>query len=121
MRSLFTAVLTGTFFLCLPAMAGTISMANGTVAWQSTQCTAPVAPPSLLSADHMSAAEDMNTRVTQYNQYAVQVQSYLDCLGNEAQTDANATAQAVVASAKGRMDEVQANLRMLGAPLQPKQ
>ncbi len=103
-----------------PAMAGTLTFANGQATWQSTQCTEPKAPPSLLEADRHTPAEGMNVLMTQYNQYAQQMQAYMDCLSNEAQNDSGVAGQAIVTSARGIIDEAHQKVSALGATLQKK-
>jgi hypothetical protein len=103
-----------------PALAGNVTAANNQVVWQSTQCTAPTAPAALSSADRHSSADDMNKRVTEYNQYVQQVQAYMDCISKEAQTDATSANQSITGSAQKTIDDTRKSVAELSAPLQPK-
>ena len=121
MRPSLYAVFMGFTLVSMPAAAGSISVNDGKVSWQSTQCMAPVTPPSLAAVNHETPAEDMNKRVTEYNQYAMAMQSYLDCISKEAQTDASATSQSVVSAAQAVIETSQKNMAELAAPLQKKE
>ncbi|MFY9288153.1 MAG: hypothetical protein WAO98_06590 [Alphaproteobacteria bacterium] len=102
------------------ATAGEVTVANGQATWRSTQCVQPTTPPSLLEADRLSPANDMNVLVTQYNEYVKLMRIYMDCMSNEAQNDANATSNAIVASAQAALNDTQKNVDVLGAPFKKK-
>jgi len=106
-------------FSAAPAKAGTVSVKDGQVSWQSTRCTAPVPPPSL-SNNPETAANDMNARVADYNAFSHAVQAYDTCIGNEAQTDANTVSQAIVAAAQAVIEDEQRTATSLGAQLRQK-
>jgi hypothetical protein len=117
MRKSLIAALSGICLLASPAFAGEVTITNGQATWRSTQCMAPVTPAVLNGTSSEAAASDVNTRVTQYNDYTRLVQVYLDCMSNEAQTDATGASSAVIASATAQMNEVQQRANALGAPL----
>jgi hypothetical protein len=117
MRTCFIAALTGVLLLSIPAVAGTVTASDNKIAWKSTQCATPTPPESLLAADPHSHAEDMNTRVTQFNQYVGLMQSYMNCLSAEAQNDANSASQSIIKAGQDEIELAKANLDKLGAPL----
>jgi len=117
MRPSFAVIMTGIVFLSAPALAGNVTMVNGQVIWQSTQCVAPTVPPSLVAADRMTPADDMNTRILQYNEYAKLMQIYMECMSNEAQNDASRISQSIVSSAQTVIEETHKNMDALAAPL----
>lgn len=117
------------YFLCMlaaltvpaaAAQAGTVSINNGQINWQSTRCAMPVEPPSLLAVNSETRAEDMNVLMTQYNGYVQQMQAYMDCVSNEAQTDSGAAAQAITHSAQSIIENAQQHVTTLGATLNGK-
>lgn len=107
-------------FLAMPAWAGTISVPDGQMKWQSNQCTAPQPPASLTAADSETAADDMNVLVTQYNQYANQTQAYMDCLSKESQADANAASQTILQAGRTAINDAYKNVQALN-PIAQKQ
>jgi hypothetical protein len=122
MRVNLGLVLTGVLLIASPALAGNVTATNNQVVWQSTQCTAPPAAPApLAAANRHSSAEDMNKRVTEYNQYVEQVQAYMDCVSKEAQTDAASANQAITGSAQKAIDDERKSVADLAAPLQAAQ
>jgi hypothetical protein len=105
-----------------PAFAGNLNVANGQAAWQSTKCTEPVEPPALAALGPETRASSMNNVITQYNVYASAMQEYMNCVSNEAQTDANATADAITHSAQAIIDNAQKKVAALGlSPTKNKQ
>jgi hypothetical protein len=120
MRTCFIVILAGIMLVSIPAVAGTVTATDGKVGWQSTQCPPPAAPASLVSADHETPAEDMNTRITQYNQYVGLMQTYMQCMSKEAEGDANMASGAVIKAGQGVIEEVKSSLDKLGAPLMAK-
>ena len=102
--------------VAVPAFAGTVGMAEGKVNWQSTQCTAPTPPKSVIDADRHTGANDMNVLITQYNEYVVATQTYMSCLSSESENDANAVSAQVTEAGKQKIDEVQKALTSLGKP-----
>ncbi len=117
MRPHFTVILAGVLLLSAPALAGNVTVTNGQAGWQSTQCAAPSIPPSLTVADRMTPADDMNTRVLQYNEYVGLMQIYMECMSNEAQNDANLTAQAIVNAGQATIEQAHKSVDALGVPL----
>ena len=99
-----------------PARAGTVMAEGGKIAWQSTQCSPPAAPPSLSKNPEMRA-NDMNARVTDYNNFTQAAQAYSECVSREAEHDANAASEAIVAAAQATIDGEQKEVAALGAPL----
>jgi hypothetical protein len=108
--------LAGTALFALPAMAGTVTITNGQVTWQSNQCPPPVAP-SAAAPGPNTRANDMNARVTEYNSYASAAQVYMNCLSNEAQHDAAAVSQTITNQAQNLISTTQKSVTDLGEPL----
>ncbi|MDX2029007.1 MAG: hypothetical protein SFW62_10310 [Alphaproteobacteria bacterium] len=113
--------LTGILLFSVPAMAGNVTSNNGQFVWQPAQCQAPAVPPSLQAANSETAADDMNKLVTEYNQYTLVMQTYLDCVSKEAQSDSSAIGQSITRSAQTMIDEAHKNMAQLGAPLKQAQ
>ncbi|MBV8060697.1 MAG: hypothetical protein JO253_04130 [Alphaproteobacteria bacterium] len=103
------------------AHAGTVAISNGQINWQSTRCTPPAEPPSLLMANSETGADTMNQLMTQYNGYTQQVQVYMDCVSSEAQVDSGSAAQAITHSAQAIIEGAQQNVTQLGNTLKAKQ
>ena len=122
MRIALSLILAG--FIALTASnvwAGSVTMTNGQVTWQSTQCPMPVMPQALASLNPEAPANDVNALAIQHNAYAAQVQSYMDCMSNEAQTDANLAAKGIVASAQATIQQAQMRVEASGAALRKQQ
>ena len=118
MRIALSLILAG--FIALSAFnvrAGTVTMANGQVMWQSTQCPAPQKPPALAALNPETAANDVNALSIQHNTYAAQVQAYMDCMSKEAELDANLTAKGIIASAQAQIQAAQVSVDASGALL----
>jgi nitrogen fixation/metabolism regulation signal transduction histidine kinase len=115
--SSFAALLTGVILTASPAYAGTVTRVNDQVVWQSTQCVAPATPPSLIASSPESHAEDLNMKISDYNQYVNLMHIYTECMSNEAQNDANNTAHSITASAQVVIDNTMQQADALGAPL----
>jgi hypothetical protein len=107
------AFVLGLLLFAVPAFAGQVDIVEGRIQWRPTQCSVPAPPPSLVSVDPETRAEDMNTRVTLYNQYVQAASVYMNCLSNESQADANAASKAIVASGTAAIKDVQDRLQML--------
>jgi hypothetical protein len=106
----------GTVLIAMPALAGTVTINNGQVVWQSTQCAAPSSP-SLGAPSAEMRANDMNARVAQYNTYANSAQSYMNCVSHEAQEDSSMLSQAVVTQAQALIASTQKSVEDFGSPL----
>jgi hypothetical protein len=117
MRVNLSVFIAGVLLISTPALAGTVTTDNNQVTWQSTQCTAPAQPASVVSADRHSKADDMNKRVTAYNEYVTQVQAYMDCVSKEAQADASNANQSITGSAQKQIDETRKSVTALAEPL----
>lgn len=74
----------------------------------------------MLAANKETSGEAMNQLMTQYNAYVQQVQAYMDCVSNEAQTDSGAAAQAITHSAQTAIEAAQHHVSELGAALNSK-
>lgn len=118
MRVSVSVVLAGALVFSTPVFAGNVTAANNQITWQSTQCTAPTAPAPVTTANRHSSAEDLNKRITEYNQYVDQVQAYMDCVSKEAQTDAATANQAIIGTAQKTIDDERKSVADLAAPLQ---
>ncbi len=121
MRFLFVVALIGAFAMTLQtSRAGTLNVTNGQATWQSTKCTEPVEPASLMALSSNSRANDVNQTIAAYNQYVPAMQDYMNCLSNEAQTDASATNDAITHSAQEQIDKAQQKVSALNAALKSK-
>ena len=116
-----TAIVAAAFLAlgATPAAAGTVTVKDGQVSWQSTRCTVPTPPPSL-QKNPETPANDINARVSDYNTFSRAVQAYNTCISGEAQTDANTVSQAVVAAAQSVIEDEHRTAASLGAQLQQK-
>ena len=106
--------------MAMPALAGNVGLSEGKPTWESTKCTAPTPPKSVLEADRHSAANDVNVLVTQYNQYVAQTEAYMNCMSEDAENDANATSIGIASAAKAKIDSVHQAMIDMGKPLQGK-
>lgn len=104
----------------VPAFAGNLIVSNGNSQWQSTGCTEPVAPASLLSADKESAANDLNQKMQGYNSYAASAQAYMDCVSKEAEGDANVANQTISQSAQRTIEVMEKKVVALHDTLKSK-
>lgn len=104
-----------------PAVAGELSFVDGHTIWRSTQCQEPAVPPLLSGIGSEAAANDVNIRITQYNQYVQQSQDYMNCISQEAQRDAGAASQAITATGQSIINATQNNVVRLKQSLQSKQ
>lgn len=102
MRMRTVSALAGLAFLLttVPATAGTLTFSGGQGTWKSTKCIEPSAPQSLLNANSETPASDMNTLMTQYNEYAGAMQAYMNCISGEAQNDAETANKTISQSAQ---------------------
>ena len=123
MRMKFSILLATSLMISHAVFAGTITVANNNqVTWQSTQCgTAPTAPASVTSANPRLPAEEMNKRVTDYNVYVQQVQTYMDCVSKEAQSDSTGATTAINGTAQKNIEDMRKSMADLAAPLQAAQ
>jgi hypothetical protein len=102
----------------LPAAAGNVTFVNGQAVWQSTLCPAPATPPSLANVNPEMRAEELNSLISQYNQYVQATQNYMNCISAEAQHDGETANEAIVHSGQAMIADVQKNVTVLGATLQ---
>ncbi|MDE1902112.1 MAG: hypothetical protein KGI37_10805 [Alphaproteobacteria bacterium] len=93
-----------------PALAGTLSFDNGRTVWHSTQCTEPSAPESVLNANPETSGDDMNALIGKHNAYVAAMQSYMNCLSDEAAHDQSAMSQAIVTGAKQMIADAQSKV-----------
>lgn len=107
---LFPLVLT-LLVLSLPltAQAGSLSFTEGQGTWQSTKCTPPTAPGPLPS-DPETAANDLNARIAAANAYADSSKAYMDCVSDEAQSDAGSVNRVISRSVQAVMQRTQADV-----------
>lgn len=80
--------------------AGSLTANDGQANWKSTQCVVPVRPASLKDSDAEYNANELNEKIVQYNQYTAQVQAYMECVRQEAQSDVSTAQQAAFAEAE---------------------
>lgn len=92
------------------AQAGTIQFEDGKGTWRSTQCAFPDVPP-VPPHDPETAANDLNLRLTQHNQFATSVQSYMNCISEEARNDATGASWIVSRDAQALMKEGDARVK----------
>jgi hypothetical protein len=103
-----------------PALAGTVSYVGGQAQWQSTRCTEPSPPASLLAVSSDSSASNINQLMEDYNAYSDQMQMYMNCVSNESQSDADSTSKAIIASAQATIDASQRKVAALHETLSSK-
>lgn len=115
MRKFPGFMMLGLCFIAMPAFAGEMTQSKGQTIWLSTKCSAPVIPAVLKAVDSEAAANDVNLRVTQYNEYVARVQVYMDCLSAEAQADATRISTDIINAAQKEIEDVNANAIALGA------
>jgi hypothetical protein len=96
-----------------PVFAGSLYFTDGRADWHSTQCSKPAAPPALTSMSPETPADDLNAKMRVYNAYTQQVQTYMNCVSDEAQKDANAASQAITASAQAVIGQTETELSAL--------
>ncbi len=96
-----------------PAFAGNLTFSNGRSQWQSTRCTEPVTPPAFASVNSETPAGSMNELSASYNTYATQMQSYMDCISDEAQSDSGMANQVIGQSAQTTIEAAQHKVTML--------
>lgn len=107
-------------FFAAPALAGVLAVDQGQLKWTSTDCPSPMQPDSVLKADREAKARHMNSLVEKHNDYVGQVQTYMDCLSNEAKRDADKASQDIIDAAQTKIIEAQSSVEEAAAPLQGK-
>ena len=117
MRKSFGILLAFGLLSAVPAFAGNLAFENGATVWRSTQCVKPHPPSPVLNAQPETAGDDLNGLVAQHNAYVDATQAYLNCIGNEAQSDQVAVTQSITASAQKAIAEAQADVDGAAAPL----
>ena len=118
MHSRFLAMTILPLLLAGPAIGGELSFSEGKVTWQSTQCPVPAIPAFPEAVNSETAANDMNWRVMQYNQYVLLAQAYMDCVSNESQRDAKATGQVIVNAGQTTIADTQNTVTQLSLAAQ---
>jgi hypothetical protein len=106
-------------FLALPSLsahAGTVNATDGTGSWQSTKCTPPQSP-SALAKDPETAANDLNAAMAAHNQYVAQAESFMNCVSQEAQADAESSSKIIIRSAEEAIQQTQAKIAASAAAL----
>lgn len=99
-------ILAGLVMAATPALAGNVVVADGKLAWQSTQCTAPDAPtPVASAANRHAAADSVNKRVIAYNDYVTKAQAYMDCVSQEAAADGKIASDSITTAAQQKIDD----------------
>jgi len=103
------------------ASAGNVTLSGGQSSWQSTRCTEPAAPASLLAMDRESRASDVNISMQSYNAYAAKMQDYMNCLSNEAQADSDLAGKTILQSAQNAIEAAKRKVDTLHDPLKTKE
>ena len=109
--------LTACLLASTPAFAGNIEFNNGEASWHSLKCTKPLPPPSILEAHPETRGNAMNTLMARRNAYALSVQSYMNCISQEAETDQTILSQTIADSARQEIDNVRKDLDKLKIPM----
>ena len=117
MRPFFISILLTALLAALPVFAGNLVFDNGKTQWTSTQCTKPIAPPSVLGASRETVGNDMNALITQHNTYVDAAQSYMSCIKNEAENDQALVNQAIAASAQADIAQMQEDVTKSAPPI----
>ena len=121
MTKLYAFVLSAVLLAAPAAFAGNMTFDNGQASWHSTQCTKPVAPPSVLAAHPETAGEDMNALITKHNAYVDAAQAYMNCISGEAEGDQTKVDQAIAASAQQAIAAMQGDVDRATQVLRSKQ
>lgn|GEM_PF-795933 len=103
--------------LAMPALAGSASITDGRGNWQSTKCMQPK-PPAAMMHDPEAAADSLNERINQHNQYVAEAQAYMNCVSQEAQADANAAGQVITSAAQALIQQMQSQVSASAGLLQ---
>lgn len=121
MRAIY-AILTAVVLTSLSgaAFAGNLSLSTGKSLWQSTGCTEPTPPPSLLAADKESHAGSMNKLMENYNAYSMNMQNYMNCISKEAEADSEIANQTISRDAQVEIGAAQKKVADIHDALQPK-
>jgi hypothetical protein len=101
------------------ANAGTVNATDGKGNWVSTKCTPPQNP-SALAKDPETAANDLNAAMATHNQYVAQAEAYMNCVSQEAGSDADMTSQIIIRSAQAVIQQTQAQVAASAAGLSSK-
>ena len=117
MRRFLTTAFVSLLLSMSPAFAGQVMISNGQTTWTSTQCVRPAEPASLSSMNSESAAEDMNTKISEYNVYVKAAQAYMNCMSSEGQADVNMTQESVASAVQNTIEETQKHIDALGTLL----
>jgi len=99
--------------------AGTANTTDGQGTWVSTKCQVPQLP-QVLSRDPEAAANDLNAQMAQHNAFVAAAQQYMNCVSQEAQSDATATGQVITRSAQLLIEQMNAQVARSAALLQGK-
>ena len=95
--ALLTFALTAT-----PALAGTVSYAEGQGSWRPTSCHAPQAL-SVVAHDSEAAADDLNAQMTKHKAFADASEDYMKCISAEAARDSEAASKLIVRDAEAEI------------------
>jgi hypothetical protein len=106
--------------LAMPAQAGTLTYSEGRGSWQSTRC-APPQQPAFLSQNPETPANDLNAQMEQHNAFAAATQSYMNCISQEAQGDAEAANQIIIRTAQGLIEQAQSQVGASATEMQRRQ
>jgi len=109
--------LTACLLAATPAFAGNIEFNNGEASWHSLKCTKPVPPPSILEAHPETRGNAMNALIVRRNAYASNVQGYMNCISQEAESDQTILSQTIADSARQEIDAVRKELEKLKIPM----
>jgi hypothetical protein len=101
----------------LPAHAGTVTATDGNGSWVSTKCTAPQYPTALPNNPEIDA-DSLNGQMMLYNQYVAQTDAYMNCVSQEAQSDAASSGQVIIRAAQAIIQQTQAQVTAKAAGLQ---
>ena len=96
-------------FLAVPAMAGSVTYADGRGSWQSTQCKRPDMASATVVAGSEDEADGINAQVARQKEMTELLRAYQQCLSDEATRDATAASQLIVGVASEQMKAVQAD------------
>lgn len=116
MRILIVLTVAFLFGLTVPVFAGSLTYTDGKGNWQPSRCVMPQVPTSL-SGNPEAAANDLNNQWTQHNQFVDAAQAYMNCVSDEAQTDANGSGQLVTQNAQALIQQMQATVSSITARL----
>jgi hypothetical protein len=121
MRHYPTLVAAIALLAATPAFAGNLTFDGGQTAWHTTQCTKPMPPTSVYSAQPDTQGDQMNSLISQHNAFVDAAQNYMNCISNEADRDQTMVNQAIASGAQREITAMQDEVNRTAASLRERQ